>query len=150
MNNFSTRFFPSAPICCDSCGSCTKRAMACANAVGVCSHKKPVWLWRIVSSGPPLATATTGVPQYMDSIGTIPKCSRSGVYNTAVAVRINEARSLFEIEVRNMTRSLCCSRSASAVSSSKCSTFSCTFGSYPPAITSTDRRATSSGSSANA
>mmetsp|Transcript_24605 Transcript_24605/g.36682 ORF Transcript_24605/g.36682 Transcript_24605/m.36682 type:complete len:233 (+) Transcript_24605:94-792(+) len=56
--------------------------IASINATSSFSTKNPVLPSNIVSFGPPLFTAMTGDPAYMDSIGTIPKCSRLGVYTT--------------------------------------------------------------------
>jgi hypothetical protein len=51
-----------------------------ANSEAFCSTSRPVEPFTTVSRGPPVATATTGQPDFMASSGTIPKCSLVGVY----------------------------------------------------------------------
>ena len=45
----------------------------------------PVIPSSIVSHGPPESHAITGLPATIDSSGVIPKCSLTGVYNSAIA-----------------------------------------------------------------
>ncbi|KAH3683741.1 hypothetical protein WICPIJ_005302 [Wickerhamomyces pijperi] len=52
------------------------------------------------SFGPPLSTAMIGVPNFMASTGTIPKCSKEGVYNNISDSESNNSFKLEEIEVR--------------------------------------------------
>ncbi|TNN75657.1 Protein transport protein Sec61 subunit beta [Liparis tanakae] len=70
-----------------SCGSLTSLSMALQKASAVGSHRKPVSPSATLSRGPPEFTAITGQQQYMDSTGTIPKCSLLGVYSTAALPR---------------------------------------------------------------
>lgn len=66
-------------------------------------HKNPVWLCTIVSLGPPESKAMTGHDRNIASIGTIPKCSFSGVYMTASLELINNGLSSDEHERKNVT-----------------------------------------------
>ena len=66
---------PVLPISLLKCLSRTKLAIASANSRLSCGHRKPVLLLITVSFGPPELTAMTGVPQYIASSGTMPKCS---------------------------------------------------------------------------
>mmetsp|Transcript_19577 Transcript_19577/g.40392 ORF Transcript_19577/g.40392 Transcript_19577/m.40392 type:complete len:219 (+) Transcript_19577:279-935(+) len=103
-------------------GSLVHTRRASPKASGVGSRRKPVSPSLTVSSGPPEATARTGVPAYMASMGTIPKCSRSGVYTTHRAVWKSVARSLSEMSRRKSTSTP--SLFARAPSSPRYSTFS--------------------------
>lgn len=86
--------------------------------------------------GPPLLSAITGTLQYIASHGTIPKCSFFGVYRTQAAFLNNPFLSSLEIEVKKTVLSATPYFSANYPSYLRCSIFSDTLGSYPPAITS--------------
>mmetsp|Transcript_21580 Transcript_21580/g.54369 ORF Transcript_21580/g.54369 Transcript_21580/m.54369 type:complete len:231 (-) Transcript_21580:527-1219(-) len=111
--------------------------IAAAKAPGVGSHRKPTSpAAPMLSHGPPLLQATTGRAAAIASSGTIPKCSRSGVYSTAVHAASSQARCSSVNEGKKRTASGPRPRSAaSACSSARCSTFSGSRLSYPPAIT---------------
>lgn len=71
----------------------------------------------MLSFGPPLLHANTGRFIYIHSTGTIPKCSFSGVYNTAYVVYNSWDLSLFEILNLNVTLSKTLSSLAKASNS---------------------------------
>jgi len=56
--------------------------IASANSSGIGAHRIPVTPSIMLSIGPPLLHAKTGLPTAIASNGTIPKCSSSGVYST--------------------------------------------------------------------
>lgn len=65
----------SSPILLAIAGSWISLAIAKENFCGVGSQRNPVSPSLIVSTGPPLLHAITGLWAAMDSNGTIPKCS---------------------------------------------------------------------------
>lgn len=115
-----TLFLPACPMSLRSCGSLTSLCIASEKASAVGSHRKPVSPSATLSRGPPEFTAITGQQQYMASTGTIPKCSRLGVYSTAALPRSSATFSESEGERRKVTQSPKRSCAASSFSSAKC------------------------------
>ncbi len=76
--NCAARAGPCLPISAARDESASRRDKAFAKASAEGGHSKPVSPSTRVSSGPPVLTATTGLPAAMASTGTMPKCSARG------------------------------------------------------------------------